>query len=223
MRKLAVAIYFDLQAIFTRFGNPAFIRILSYCIILFPTIDVLSSYVLANVVIINNLYILITGQDTALPPKFRFDWILRILLRLAGALLPVLGSFLVANLIYVLKFSGLVGFIALIAPYLLQLKSIYVCKKKFSTFMAEYKVYSKDKDSKKKDKGSKFKHGPLLHKDKDAIRRRYMTPYSHPIFSHPVFVGTIMSMAVCQFILSVVSLFVHPNKMSCELIKVEIF
>ena len=84
--------------------------------------------------IVNNLYIFITGQDTSKEPKYRFDWFLQVFLRFVNAILPVLAAFGVANLIYVLKYAGLVGFMCFMFPFLLQIKSIYTCKQRFSMF-----------------------------------------------------------------------------------------
>ncbi len=44
------------QALYTRPENSLALRILSYYIVLFPTLDVISVYPLSNHVICNNLY-----------------------------------------------------------------------------------------------------------------------------------------------------------------------
>jgi hypothetical protein len=84
-------------------------------------------------IISNTLYALVTGQDSSKDPKFRFDWLLKIVFRFFAALLPIIAAFGVANIIYVFKYAGLFGFLNLFSPILLQLRSIYVCRKKFST------------------------------------------------------------------------------------------
>ena len=218
------------------------LRILSYYITLYPSIDSISGYALANVVIVNNLYLLITGQDTALPPKYRYDRVFRIFLRVITALLPVLCSFGVANLITVLKFCGLTGFVSFLFPIILQLRSIHVCKKKFLTTsirMSEYKE-AKDDDNGSPDDGSEpltetdksqktsrksYKISrvtlnsffrSLFTKDSESVQKSYMTPYSLSIFSRPLSVEVITMMGACQFILSVISLFINVNRVSCE-------
>lgn len=108
-------------------------RIVSYYIILFPSLDVIAVYPLSNHVITNNLYIFITGHDTSVKPKYRCDWILRIALKVINALLPIVAAFGVANLVYILKFVGVFGFMCYAFPVLLQMKSTYVCKKTFFT------------------------------------------------------------------------------------------
>lgn len=123
---------FSLQVIFSQPGNPLPLKLLSYYIVLFPSIDAISSYPLMNHVISNNLYSLITGQDSSKEPKYRFDKLLKVSLRSTATLLPILAAFGVANLIYIFKYAGLVGFLNLFFPTLLQLRSIYVCKNKFS-------------------------------------------------------------------------------------------
>lgn len=123
---------FCMQAVFSEPGHQFSYKLLSYYIVLFPAIDVISSYPLMNHVMSNNLYSLIAGQDSSKTPKYRFDWLLKVTLRFVAALLPILAAFGVANLIYVFRYAGLFGFLNLFSPILLQLRSIYVCKKKFS-------------------------------------------------------------------------------------------
>lgn len=120
------------QAVFTHSGRHLPITLLSYCIVLFPSADVITGYPLLNHVISNNLYSLITGQDSSKKPKYRFDWLLKVLLRLVTALLPILAAFGVANLIYIFRYAGLFGFMNLFFPILLQLRSSYVCEMTFS-------------------------------------------------------------------------------------------
>lgn len=121
-----------LQAVFSEPGHQFVYKLLSYYIVLFPAIDVISSYPLMNHVMSNNLYSFIAGQDSSKNPKYKFDWLLKVVLRFIAALLPILAAFGVANLIYVFRYAGLFGFLNLFSPILLQLRSIYVCKKKFS-------------------------------------------------------------------------------------------
>ena len=93
--------------------------------------DVISAYPLVNHVIVNNLYIFITGHDTSKEVKHRFDLFLQVVLRFINAVLPILAAMGVANLIYVLKYAGLAGFMCFMFPFLLQMKSIYTCRKRF--------------------------------------------------------------------------------------------
>ena len=223
-------IYSLLQAIFTRRGHSAPLRALSHYLILFPSLDVVSAYPLTSHVVVNNLYILITGQDTSKRSKHRFDLLLRIALRLVVSTLPILAAFGVANLIYILKYAGLLGFICYFFPFVLQLRSIQVCKKKFSTSyfsisgapLPAGRRNSDDDDSKNGGSISpgleKEKESLLLAKDLDskAMRALYMTPYSHILLSHPISVIVVGIFGLFLFILAFSSLFVHPHKITCE-------
>ena len=117
---------------FSEPGHQFFYKLLSYYIVLFPAIDVISSYPLMSCIISNSLYSLITGHDSSKTSKYKFDWLLKVVLRFIAAVVPIGAAFGVANLILVFKYAGLFGFLNLFSPVLLQLRSIYICKKKFS-------------------------------------------------------------------------------------------
>ena len=169
---------------------------------------------------VNNLYLLITGRDTALPPIFRFDRALRISLRFITALLPVLCSFGVANLITVLRYSGLAGFASLLFPIFLQLRSIHVCKRKF--FVTQNHTVSDETSCESKDPKKylklKAKLRNLFSKDSKSVQKSYMTPYSLCVLSRPLSVEVMTVIGVSQFVLSVISLFMNVNRVSCELL-----
>ena len=185
-----------------------------------------SAYPLTNHVVVNNLYILIAGQDTSKKAKHRFDVVLRVALRLIVAILPILAAFGVANLIYVLKYAGLLGFIAYFFPILLQLSSIHVCKKKFSTSLismsgsrSDQKHGSDDENKGEISPGLNKQKEPLFparHLDSKETRSLYMTPYSWLFVSHPVSVWIIGAVGLCLFILAFSSLFMHPHRLTCS-------
>ncbi len=112
------------------------LRILSYYIVLFPSLDVVSAYPLGVHTVVNSIYVIITGKDTSEKPTHRFaryDFVFRLFLRFVAAVIPVLAAAGVSNLIYVLNYAGLFGFgICFGFPTALQLRSIYVCKRKFA-------------------------------------------------------------------------------------------
>ena len=117
---------------FTRPGNSPWLQVLSYYLVLFVSLDVLSAYPLTIHAMVNNIYITITGHDTSEHPKRRFDWLLRFLLRLTVATVPLAAAFVVSNLIFVLKYAGLLGFgVCFLYPTVLQLASTYVCIREF--------------------------------------------------------------------------------------------
>ena len=226
------------QAVFTHHGHSPALRALSYYLVLFPTIDVVSAYPLTNHVVVNNLYILITGHDTSKRSKYKFDLVLRVALRLAVAIVPILAAFGVANLIYVLKYAGLLGFMCYFFPVLLQLRSIYVCKKTFSTSYFSVSGSPTErggggKGGVAKDKGddedaAKSREiSPVLEKqsssllfardlDREEKRALYMTPYSVLFFSHPIAVCVVGVVGLALFLLAFSSLFVHPDRMACD-------
>lgn len=235
-----------IQGRFSRPGNSPQLRALSYYLILFPSLDVISAYPLTIHCMVNNIYTVITGNDTSKKPKWRYDWILRFSLRFVAALLPLLAAFGIANLIYVLKYAGLVGFgVCFLYPTVLQLRSTFVCIKRFSITNVQLSLTNNndtaskskgesktadsselinDKDAKPESKGEEDstkkisqERAPLLEEEPRNKRDLYMTPYSNKVLSHPVFVGIVAAIEVCLFILSLVGLFVQPHKLRCEI------
>lgn len=233
-----------IQASFTRPGNSPQLRVLSYYLILFPSLDVISAYPLTIHCMVNNIYAVITGNDTSKKPKWRYDWILRFSLRFVAALLPLIAAFGTANLIYVLKYAGLVGFgVCFLFPTVLQLRSTFVCIKRFGVTTMQLSLTNSNNISKtdsesETGKSPEMANGknvkpesngvdtngemsrekaPLLEEDPRNKRHLYMTPYSNRVLSHPVFVGIMGAVEVCLFILSFVGLFVQPHKLRCEI------
>ena len=235
-----------IQGRFSRPGNSPQLRALSYYLILFPSLDVISAYPLTIHCMVNNIYTVITGNDTSKTPKWRYDWILRFSLRFIAALLPLLAAFGIANLIYVLKYAGLVGFgVCFLYPTVLQMRSTFVCIKRFSITNVQLSLTKtndtaskskgeskttdssesiNDKNAKPESKGEEDstrkmsqERAPLLEEEPRNKRDLYMTPYSNKVLSHPVFVGIVAAIEVCLFILSLVGLFVQPHKLRCEI------
>lgn len=204
----------------------------------FPSLDIISAYPLTVHAIINNIYIIITGNDTSKKSKCQYDWLLRLFLRFIGALLPILAAYGVANLIYILTYAGLVGFgVSFLFPTVLQLRSTFVCIRTFHTETAarsiELNVRSKEMDELDYEVGdSSYINGrnstlvdanqvnqksPLLkEKSKDTDQRHfYMTPYSNVVLSHPIFVGIMGVAFVCLFLVTCISLFLQPHQQTC--------
>ena len=165
---------------------------------------------------------IITGRDTSKKPKFNYwlDVLLRLGLRFIAALVPLLLAFGVSNLIYVLKYAGLIGFaICFGFPSALQLRSIYVCKKRFASTLVdvagghtqETVDPSETKDDTKDDVSGHMSQekAPLLSvqelEGKDE-RSLYMTPYSSRIFSHPIAVVVVMVIGFLLFLMTLISL-----------------
>ena len=180
----------------------------------------------------NNIYCLLTGRDTSEEAKHRYDWLLLLLLRLLVAVISILAAFGIANLVQVLKYGGFVAFGILIFPALLQFQSIRVCKKLFVAVVATRKesfpmsnLVREQQDASSDDgkgKGSQTESGteaaPLLSvQDQAALKESslYMTPYSNRILSHPIAVVVIGIITAVLCLLAVVSMFVHPEKLTC--------
>ncbi len=200
--------YIHAQVELTKPSSSLALRILSYYIILFPSLDVVSAYPLGVHTTVNNIYVIITGKDTSEKPTHRFakyDLFFRLFLRFICALLPILASAGVSNLIYVLNYAGLFGFaICFGFPTALQLRSIYVCKKKFANVLRNEPLEIRGGVH------SVQETTPLL--SNPDIRSRnvqslYMTPYSNRLFSHPIAVCLIGAVGFVLFCLTFASLF----------------
>lgn len=201
---------------------------LAYYLLLFPSLDVASAYPLMVHTVVNNIYLIVMGHDTSKPPLRQYKWFdfsLRIFLRLVVAILPILAALGVANLVYVLKYAGLIGFnICFFFPTILQWRSISVCKRKFAPSHISISGSHRDDEE----------HQSLLSSSESAVisarnqsllstkqvkgkegRQQYMTPYSIAVLSHPVSVLIVGVIGLCLFILTLVSLVVHPTVMSC--------
>ena len=199
-------ITFIVQVSLAHAGNPLPLRILSYYLIFFPSLDVISAYPLVTICSVNNAYMVITGRDTSEPPKWRYDWILRLSLRFIIAVLPIMIAFGAANLVFILKYIGPMAFaICFLFPTVLQLQSTYICSKIFGRYQDPV---MNETDSQ-----------PLIKKDASWWRyclQEYMTPYSNVVFSHPIFVAIIGCFGICFFVTALTSLFVGPEKFTCK-------
>jgi hypothetical protein len=197
---------------------------LAYYLLLFPSLDVVSAYPLMVHTVVNNLYLIIMGRDSSKPPlrkNRQLDFILRISLRLMVAILPILLAFGVANLVYVLKYAGLLGFnICFFFPTLLQLRSMYVCKRKFTPNHISLSGSHSDEEEQQSLLSAPQGVGTstLLstkHMEGKMGHQRYTTPYSITCLSHPVTVVIVGAIGVCWFCLTLASLGVHPTEVSC--------
>eukprot|EP00731_Ephydatia_muelleri_P006574 Em0003g822a len=120
----------------TKPGHHVALRALSYIIILFPTLDVISAYPLVTCSMVNNLYQVIMGRDTS-QRKHSYDGLILVAMRAVVAILPIVCSLFISNLVYILKYGGLVGFLtAFFFPLALQLASQYKCVKVFGKELA---------------------------------------------------------------------------------------
>ncbi len=188
-----------------------------------------SAYPLMIHTVVNSFYIIIVGRDTSKPAPEKYKWLdfsLRMALRLIVAILPILAAFSVANLVYVLKYAGLMGFnICFFFPTILQLRSVYVCEKKFApSHISVSGTHHRHEE-----------HQSLLSSPGNGIvtsngqsivsmkrlegkekRLPYMTPYSSVLFSHPIAVIIVGGVGVFFFLLTLASLGVHPEELTCQ-------
>ena len=172
--------------------------------------------------VVNNLYIIIMGRDTSKPIPHKYRWLefsFQICLRVIVAILPILAAFGIANLIYVLKYAGLMGFnICFFFPTALQWRSIEVCKSKFTQNCISVSGTHEKESLLKTAKDSSVSKQSLLsikQVNGEGKRMRYMTPFSSKIFSHPVAVGLVGLVGVVFFLLTLASLAVHPEQSMC--------
>lgn len=197
-----------LQGRYLSFDNTA-LKVLSYYIILFPSLDVVSVYPLLVLTMVNNLYTVIFCKDTSQVPNTWATFFVRLLMKFIAALGPIIIAMGVSNLVVVLNYAGLMGFfICFFTPTFLQLLSQYVCRKTFAEVLADKEYSSSHSDSTDEDPIN-LKMGesyPLIPRVRYNTRDLYMTPYS-TIFSHWPAVVVIGAVGVALFVMTIVSLF----------------
>ena len=190
------------------------IKIISYVIVLFPSLDVCTVFPLVILVIINNIYMVVFGRDSSEDSSWR-SFFIRLVMKLTIASMAILVAVGISNLIIILEYSGLVTFLtALITPCLLQLRSQWVCHKMFGKESEKQPSHELNELSHKTVAGS-GDSDPLLPQDTlhgltptcCSKRDYYTTPYSN-FLSHPVVVVLVGIVMVVCFLLSVASLFV---------------
>ena len=177
------------------------------------------NYALNTQPIANNIYSAFFRQDTGKRSK-RCDQLLKVLIRLFAAVTPLSVAFGVSNLVTVLQYAGLSGFIlSFIFPTALQLQSIRVCKKVFRGVRSMQAMFptddSTEKDNMELNTGADVIHSPQEKKPQNESSL-YMTPYSTRILSHPIAVIIIGAIGGLLFLLTIASLFFEPEKLqSC--------
>ena len=200
------------------------VRVHSYYIILFPSVDVCSVFPLIIHTIVNNIYTVIFGRDTSQVAGWKHRLLL-LLMKFISALIPIFLALFVSNLVYVLKYAGLTGFfIAFFFPIVFQLSSQWVCCKTFS-YMTGDDLASSNHEcctsllTNSLIQGRKEDMPLLMSKNKIRIHQFffsrknsyfYTTPYS-TICSYPLCVLFIAFLSFICITLSVASLFIHTN------------
>ena len=206
-------------------GNSA-IRALSYYLVIFPSIDVTSAFPLVVHTVSNNIYTALFCRDTSKKSKTpKLDFALQLVIKLVSAIVPITAALFVSNLVYVLKYAGIMGlFISFFFPTALQLSSTWKCSSIFSSSGAAggkvnmpslgYKTRTYDMQS-----SSIVCDGAKVSGQLAAKLRRlftsYHTPYSNRVFSHPLVVAAIGVVGVLLFLLAIGSLALHPTQIHC--------
>ena len=184
------------------------LQILSYYIVLFPSLDVISAYPLAVLAVVNNWYIILTGKDSE-SDKRRYVLVLKLFLKFIIASLPLVPALFIANLVNVLQFAGLLGFlVCYLFPALLQLGSQYHCLKQFGGSVVPRENYD----------NADQEDNPLLQNSTTKVNAKlckqwwltyksplYWTSYSTP-FSHPIGVVALATLAFLLFLLTIASI-----------------
>ena len=177
------------------------------------------NYALNTQPIANNIYSVFFRQDTRKRSK-RCDQLLKCLIRLFAAVIPLTVAFGVSNLVTVLQYAGLSGFmLSFIFPTALQLQSIRVCKKVFRGVRSVQAMFPTD-DSTEKEKSDSMKLSTGAHivcspqeKKPHNESSLYMTPYSTQVLSHPIAVIIIGAIGGLLLLLTIGSLFLKPEKL----------
>ena len=204
--------------------NSPQLRALSYYIILLPSVQACSNYPLNLHPLANNMYSVFLGPATCkLKQNKNCDRMLMFLIRLFAALIPIAVVFGVSNLVQVVQYSGLTGFVlCFIFPAALQLQSIRVCKRTFRDVQTQFKFTAADPiTNENKLSGETVFTGDAEPVDslQDKKPRNesslYMTPYSSRILSHPIAVSILGIIGLLLLLATIASLFVRPDKLYC--------
>ncbi|KAL5479451.1 hypothetical protein EMCRGX_G022975 [Ephydatia muelleri] len=191
---------------YTTSENSVQLRMLSYLIVLFPSLDVCTTYPLLVCTLVNNLYLIFTGRDTS-QTKYGYDLWIRLALRAIVSVLPIVCALLLSNLIYVLTYSGLATFFNFFFfPAALQLLSQRKCLREFgprqqSRFIDSYNAQEGLESTPLVPRDPRLGRGPgaasLI-----SSKASYWTPYSFPVISHPIFVVMVTIVGGVLFLFS---------------------
>ena len=216
---LDLFIFSDLQVRLAEPCNSSQLRALSYYIFLLPPVYICLNYALNTQPIVNNIYSVFFSRVTRKRSK-RCDQLLKPLIGLSTAVIPLAVAFGVSNLVMVLQYAGLSGFLlSFIFPTALQLQSIRVCKKVFRGVRSVQAMFptddSTEKDNMELNTGADVIHSPQEKKPQNESSL-YMTPYSTRILSLPIAVTILGAIGGLLFLLTTASLFFEPEKLpSC--------
>ena len=199
-------IFSDLQVRLAGPCNSLQLRVLSYYIVLLPPVYISLNYALNIQPIANNIYSVFFRRDTRKRSK-RCDRPLRPLIRLFAAVIPLAVAFGVSDLVMVLQYSGLSGFIlSFIFPTALQLQSIRVCKRIFRGVCSVQATFPTDDLTESNMTLTTSADSSTQEKKPRNESSLYMTPYSTRILSHSFAVIIIGTIGGNLFLLTIASL-----------------
>ena len=190
-------------------NSPTQLRALSYYIFLLPPIYTCLNYALNTQPIVNNIYSVFFSRVTRKRSK-RGDQLLKPLIRLFAAVIPFAVAFGVSNLVSVLQYASLSGFLlSFIFPTALQLQSIRVCKKVFRGVHSVQAMFPTDGSTEKEERNMTLTtSADSSTQDNKPWNESslYMTPYSTRILSRPIAVIIIGAIGGSLFLLTIASL-----------------
>ena len=169
----------------------------------------------------NNIYTTLFCRDTSKKSKTpKLDFVLQLLIKFISAVIPIAAALSISNLVYVLKYAGLIGFfISFFFPTALQLSSTWRCSTVFAT---GDKIRGTTSPTLKDDKAYHLQNSSEM-SERKCLKSRisqmfasYQTPYSNRFLSHPIVVSVIGVVGVLLFLLSIGSLAVHPKQLHCS-------
>lgn len=152
------------------------LKILSYAITLFPSVAVISVYPLYVITLVNNIHNVLFCQDVSQAPNTRKNFFIQLIIKFVVAMAPILLAMAVSNLVTVLKYAGLSGFLLCLFPALLQVRSQWVCSKTFKRHLLP------------SNRPHWWNFLTL------SSQRNYMTPYSNVCSYWPVVTVTILTL-----------------------------
>ena len=166
---------------------------------------------------VNNIYTVVLGKDTTQHKGWYYTMI-HLGMKFLAASFSIGVSLFVANLVFVTKYAGLIGFfLCFYFPILLQLRSQWVCQEMFSHTLNNIKMPDHVQQNCNSDITEKF---PLLSSSTVPFTKRlsiflcgkgapcYTTLYSLPILSSPIVVIITGVITASFLIITIVSLII---------------
>ena len=208
--------YIYFQAVYTDSPHPMPLRVMSYYIILFPSLNVVSSFPLGVHVLVNGVHFILTGKDTSERTNDRCNKLTRLFLRLITAFLSFVGAFITSNLGRILSISGMITLVILITPFLLQICSIYKLKK----CLLELGIYQEKSPESKIGIASVTKRSLEEHTRLTGESYSTRTIYSFPVISRSTTASILMLFGISLYAALIANFFIPQNNLSCHVLEI---